>query len=126
MLIAPLIMKIEPEVLFTNKKGIVNKIKTELNVPTVYFLNSNHNRFLDDIYLFSILDNSYIAKDINITLKNIKKIIYAQDLSKGILIIINSGQDNENILDLVMKASNMENCEYIVHLNNSDVYYLSQ
>ena len=126
MLIAPLIMKIEPEVLFTNKKGIVNKIKTELNVPTVYFLNSNHNRFLDDIYLFSILDNSYIAKDINITLKNIKKIIYAQDLSKGILIIINSGQDNENILDLVMKASNMENCEYILHLNNSDVYYLSQ
>ena len=125
MLIAPLIMKIEPEVLYSNKRNIVNKVKNDLNVPTVYLLNSKDNRFLDDIYLFSLLDNSYIAKDIKYTEENIKEIISTQDLSKGILIIINSGQDNDNILDIVMKASDMENCEYIEHLNNSDAYYLN-
>ena len=126
MLLTPLIMKIEPEVLYSNKRNIVNRVKTDLNVPTVYLLNSRDNRFLDDIYLFSILDNSYIAKDIEYTKENIKTIISEQDLSKGLLIIINAGQDNDYILDVVMDTTKMKNCEYIEHLNNSDVYYLNK
>ena len=64
ILVSPLIFKIEPEVMFSDKKEIVSKMGNELNVPTVFFFNSSHNRFLDDILLFATVDNSYIAKDI--------------------------------------------------------------
>ena len=54
----------EPEEEFLDKRDIVEEVQNELNVPTIYMFNSNENRFLDDILLFSKLDNSYIAKDV--------------------------------------------------------------
>ena len=123
-LISPLIFRIEPEVMFSDKKEIVSKMENELNVPTVFFFNSSHNRFLDDILLFATVDESYVAKDIEYTEDNIRNILENKDISKGIVVFINGGQENDDILAVVKDAMDFENIEYLKRLNACDVYYL--
>lgn len=124
ILIAPIYFKIEPEIMYSNRKDVVSKVKNELNVPTVYFFSSRSNRFLDDILLFSIIDESYIAKDIDYTEENVSNILQGKDISKGIVIFINIGQNNNDIIEVVKKSTGFENCEHIKKLNECDVYYL--
>lgn len=124
ILIMPIVYNIRPEVLYENKRNIVSKMKDECNIPAIYFFDMNHNRFLDDIYLFSILEDSYVTRDIEYTEKNIKEIVKGKDLSKGIFVFINEGQDNDYILETVKNTIKANNCEWVERLNNSDVYYL--
>lgn len=126
VLIAPIILKIEPEVAFSDKKEIVEKLDNELNIPTVYFFNSGHNRFLDDILLFATVDESYIAKDIDYTEENVEKILNSKDISKGLVVFINEGQENDHIIEVVKQATNLTSCEYLKRLNACDVYYLNR
>ncbi|MCF0126784.1 MAG: hypothetical protein HUJ68_13720, partial [Clostridia bacterium] len=93
---------------------------------TLYLFNSKENRFLDDILLFSKLKQSYIAKDIKCTDENIKNILENKDISKGIIIFINEGQNNDELIETVKKATNLNESEYLKRLNACDVYYLKQ
>ena len=124
VLISPIIFKIEPEVAFSDKKEIVQKLGNELNVPTIYFFNSNCNRFLDDILLFATVDESYVARDMEYTVKNIKQILDGKDTQKGLVIFINEGQENDDILEVLKETTNLINCKYLKRLNACDVYYL--
>ena len=124
MLISPMIFKIEPEVMFSDKKDIVQSLKGDLNIPTIYMFNSNENRFLDDILLFSTVDNSYVAKDIEYKDENIQKIFEGKDISKGIVIFINPGQDYDNILETTRRALDLTGTHWIKRLNACDVYYM--
>ena len=124
ILISPIIFKIEPEVTYSSKKEIVAKLGGELNLPTIYCFNSGHNRFLDDILLFSILDESYIAKDMEYSEQNIKKVFANKDISKGIIVFINPGQENDEILAKLRDVTGLEGWSYLERLNACDVYYL--
>ncbi len=123
-LITPIIYKIEPEIAYSNKKEIVTKLEGELNLPTIYCFNSNSNRFLDDILLFSILDESYIARDMEYTEKNIEMVFENKDISKGIIVFINEGQENDEILEKLREATGLESWTYLERLNACDLYYL--
>lgn len=125
ILISPAIFKIEPEVAFTDKREIVQKLGNELNVPTVYFFNSSNNRFLDDILLFATVDESYVAKDMEYTVENMKQILEEKDTSKGLVIFINEGQENDEIIEILKEATNLSNCEYLKRLNACDVYFVN-
>lgn len=125
LLISPLFNKIEPEVLYRDKKEIVNQLKNEFNVPAIYFFHSQKNRFLDDILLFSILDESYIAKDLDTTPENIKAILNQKDISNGIVVFINEEQDNYTILKAIYKVTNLKQCKHLKKLNACDVYYFN-
>lgn len=135
MLIAPVItnqflkttkqnFRLEPEVMYSNRKDIVKKIKDNKDIPAIYFFNSNHNRFLDDILLFSILNDSYIAKDLAYNNENIQNIFKEKNTSQGIYVFINYGQMNDSILNVVKKSLNLKEVNYVTHLNSCDVYYL--
>lgn len=124
VLISPIIFKIEPEVAYLDKKEIVSQLGNELNVPTLYLFNSGHNRFLDDILLFSILDESYIAKDLECTEENIKEILQGKDLSNGMVVFINEGQENDPKLHSIVNAMKLEKWTYLKRLNACDVYYV--
>lgn len=124
VLISPIIFKIEPEVAYLDKKEIVSQLENELNVPTLYLFNSGHNRFLDDILLFSILDESYVAKDLECTEENIKEILKDKDISKGIVVFINEGQENDPKLQSIVNAMKLEKWKYLKRLNACDVYYV--
>ena len=116
--------KAEPEVMYSDKKEIVEKMKNELNVPTLYMFNSSNNRFLDDILLFSILDESYVAKDLDYNEENINKIMKGKDLSNGMIVFINGGQENDDIIDVIKNATKLEESTYLKRLNACDVYYI--
>lgn len=123
-LITPLIYKIEPEVLYSNKKDIVQKIQKELNVPTIYLLNSKNNRFLDDILLFTTIKQSYIAKDIEYTSENIQNILQEKDMTNGIMIFINDGQNKSSIIQVIRKTTNLKKVEHLKRMNACDIYYI--
>ena len=87
--------------------------------------NSQNNRFLDDILLFSKLNESYIAKDTQISEENIKNIFQNKETSKGIIVFINEGQDNDTIIETIKKATNLQKSNYIKRLNACDVYIVN-
>ena len=124
ILVAPFIFKMEPELLYSDRKEIVQKLSGELNLPSIYLYNSQNGGFLSDILLFSIIDESYIAKNINYTDYNIQKILENKDISKGILIFINEQQDNNTIIDKVKKNLNFTNYEHLQRLTSCDAYYI--
>lgn len=122
ILITPIIFKMEPEEEFLDKSDIVEEVQNELNVPTIYMFNSNENRFLDDILLFSKLDNSYIAKDVECTDENINKILNGKDLSNGILVFINGGQNNDEMMEKIKNATGLNEWKWIKGLNACNIY----
>lgn len=122
ILITPIIFKMEPEEEFLEKRDIVEEVQNELNVPTIYMFNSNENRFLDDILLFSKLDNSYIAKDVECTDENINKILNGKDLSNGILVFINGGQNNDEMMEKIKNATGLNEWKWIKGLNACNIY----
>ena len=124
ILVSPFIFNMEPELLYSDRKEIVQELSGDLNLPTIYLSNSKNWRFLDDILMFSIIDESYVAKDIDYTEDNIQKILQNKDISKGIIIFINEGQDNDTTIDKIKKFLNFTNCEHLNRLTSCDAYYI--
>ena len=117
--------KLEPEVIYSNKKDITEFIKNNANLPALYLLNSSNDRFLDEILLFATLNQSYIAKDINCNEQNIKSIMLNKDISNGILVFINDVQENEKLVNTIKQALKLENVTYLKRLNMCDVYLIN-
>jgi len=124
ILISPAILKIEPEVMFSDKKEIVSTLENELNLPTIYVFYSENNRFLDDILLFAKLDNSYIAKDLEYSSENINEIFEGKDTSKGIIVFINKDEENEKVLDPLCNTLNLKNIKFLKRMNACNIYYI--
>ena len=124
ILASPFIFKLKPELVYDNMKGFMEKIGGELNVPTVYFYESGKDRLFDDILTFEKLDNSYITKDMEYTEENIQKIFKGKDTSKGIIILLNQGENTDNIIDTVKNALDLEKSEYLQRLTSCDAYYV--
>ena len=123
ILVSPFIFKLEPELLYREKKEIVDKLSGELNLPVIYF-NSENAGFLWDIVLFSKIEESYMPKDMELTEKNIQKIFENKDISSGIIVFINGEQDKQDIIDRMKNFLNFSNSEYLNKVNTSDVYYI--
>lgn len=117
--------KLEPEVMYSNKRNISKMIRDNSNLPTLYILDSNHNRFLDDILLFTNITESYIAKDMKCNEEKIKEVFLNKDTSQGILIFINDGQRNDDILDVIKNGLDLKNIKYLDRLNACDVYLVN-
>ena len=124
-LITPFITKTEPmQILYRDKKEIVSQVENELNLPTIYWFNQDENRFLDDIYLFAKLNNSFVSRDNELTEESIKKILINKDYSNGLLLFINSNQDNDKILETFKKATKFDLAIHQEHMNACDIYLL--
>ena len=125
ILISPFVLKLEPELLYADRKDFVQEISGELkNVPTIYLFDSSQNRLFDDILVFSMVDNSYIAKDIEYTEENIKKIFADKDVSNGVIILLDQGDKTDGIINTVKNALNLEDSRYLQRLTSCDVYYV--
>lgn len=124
VLISPTILKLKPELLYDDKKEIVQKISGELNLPTIYFLNYPKNSFLDDIFIFARINDSYIAKDTNYTKEDIQKIFENKDISDGILVFISKEEEETQLINLIEETLNFTNYECLESLNSCKVYHI--
>lgn len=124
LFISPFVLKLEPELLYRDRKELVERLDKDLNLPSIYLYSQDGGRFLDDILLFTKLDESYISNGIEINKENIEKIVENKDISKGIILFINQPEGNENIAKSVKDYLNFENLEHLKWLRSCDVYYL--
>lgn len=113
-----------PEMMYLNRTEIVAQLEEKTDLPTVYVFNSGDNRFLDDILLFSKMKQSYIAKDVVITPEKVRQILQGKNTMEGLVIFINSGQENEQILQTFAKTERLAEITHLSRLNACDVYYL--
>ena len=124
VLISPIILKLKPELLYDDRKEIVQKISGELNLPTIYFLNYPNNSFLDDIFIFARINDSYIAKNTNYTKEDIQKIFENKDISDGILVFISKEEEETQLINLIEEALNFTNYESLENLSSCKVYHI--
>ena len=124
ILISPFVFKLEPELWYKDKKDFVEEISEELNLPTLYVYSSQTLGFLNDILLFSKIDESYIAKDLDCTGENIQEIFENKDISKGIIIVISDNLDKNYIIETIKDAENFSTSEEVQRLWCSNVYYV--
>lgn len=124
-IVAPFKYDLNPEFLYPERADIVEKIENDYNVPAVYFQDMDDERFLDDILLFAKLEKSYIVPNPKMSERLFADIFGEVDVSRGVLVFINNGQNNDRILRLSKKVTGSENVEWLTRLNACDVYYLN-
>ena len=122
ILIAPFALKMEPELLYSDRKDTMQKLTGELNLPAIYLYNSQNGGFLNDILVFSSINESYIAKDIEV--EDVQKIFKDRDTSKGIIVFINEEKEDNETIDKTKKILNFANCEHLQRLTSCDAYYI--
>ena len=86
---------------------------TNENLPIIYVFNTQNNRFLDDIYLFTLSPKSVIIKYEDLTEENLEKIIGNE---KKFFLICNEGVEKEKFKNLYTKL------EYLQKLNAAEIY----
>ena len=79
---------------------------------------------MDDIYLFTKLDKSYIMDSKFANAEEIKSVLAQADIANGIILFINSNLENDNYINTILAETDLEKCEYMKRLNACDVYYL--
>lgn len=122
--ISPLFTGAHLDFTYTKMNHLADKIEEKSDVPALYVFNDTNVRFLDDIYIFTKLDNSYIMKYSNTNIDNIKKVLEGKDLSKGIIFIYNEGVEPDDIIREIKETYNYSQQEEIQRLNCGDVIYL--
>lgn len=57
-------------------------------------------------------------------MENIKEIFIDKDVNNGIILFISNGQDNDEIINIVKKALNLKDSEFVQQLWCSAVYFV--
>jgi len=117
MIIIPLILSCfvsEARVSFTYSEWnhIADKIE-EKGLPIVYIFDKDRNRFLDDMYLFTLVDRSIVIDS-----KKMKEFEEELQKEKRYILICN----NDEIYNEFLKG---KNATYIQHMNACDIWEIT-
>lgn len=127
MAMLPVPLKLEPDVEYSRFGEIVELVEANHEVPALYLFDMNNNRFLDDILLFTKLDESYVANEPeDYTVTGFKRMLAGKDLKQGLLVFSNYGygKENEAYLEILREAAGLDEQEYVFRLNAGAVYWL--
>lgn len=124
IIISPLFTKLNLDFTYTKMNSLADKIEEKSDIPAIYIFNENNIRFLDDIYIFTILDESYIMKYSQTNIGNIQEILKGKDTSKGLILITNEGVETEEITNQILEAYNYKAVEFLQKLNAGEIKYL--
>ena len=124
MVISPIVTEREPQELWSDHKAFVKSMENELNLPLLYFHRPENDRFLDDILIFTKLDNSYVTNDSSFDHDLIREIFKEQDTSGGVLIILSEDEDRVYAREQVKAALGKENSKLIKALNANYLYLI--
>lgn len=125
ILVMPLKTNAKIDNLYLPRKEIVSQVTEKYGkIPTIYLFNSNQNRFLDDIYMFTKINESYILKVKDASREKVQEILQNKDISNGIVVWVNEGFEKEQYLEMIKNSNNFKNCEHIQRMNACDIYYI--
>lgn len=125
ILIMPILTNAKVNNLYIEHKEIVNQIEEKYaKLPTIYLFNTNQNRFLDDIYSFIKIEESYILDVQKASKEKINEILEGKNIQNGILLWVNEGFEKEKYIDMIKNATNLNTCEHVKRMNACDIYYM--
>ena len=104
---------------YEDYQDIVTRIDQDTSIPAVYIFNAGQNRFLDDIYLFSKLEKSYIIKPEDASKEKLTELFAGEE---NIYLFLNEGMNNDEILGRIKGYR----IGHIKRMNACDIYLLSQ
>ena len=122
--ISPLFTGAHLDFTYTKMNHLADKMEEKSDIPALYVFNENNIRFLDDIYMFTKLDNSYIMKYSNANEENIRNVLSEKDTSKGLILVYNEGVQYEDIVKQIKEIYNYKTDERVQDLNAGGVLYL--
>ena len=126
MLFIPQIFNIELMYFYKDKIDIVEYIEEKHNVPALYIFNKEQNRFLDDIYMFTKLDNSYILDSKLFNVEKVREVFDGIDIKNGIIVFINGGLENDECLETLKEELNCSSYKWIKRMNACDIYLVEK
>lgn len=126
MLIFPQILNLDVSYVYKDYRNIIDFVETTPDMRAIYVMNMNQNRFMDDLYLFSKIEKSYILDSNGFSEEKIEEIFKDIDISNGILVIINEGIDHKEYINNIENILGFTKCEHIQRLNAADVYKLNK
>ncbi len=111
---------------FTYKKmnNLSQKMESMKEVPALYIFNENNIRFLDDITIFTKLNESYIMKSSNATIENVSSVLKNKKTNNGLIVVYNEGVEPDKIVKQIMERYNYNKKEEVQKLNCGMVLYL--
>lgn len=112
------------ELLYRDKEALMQELAENADVPALYFITTENNRFLDNILPFATLEESYLALDVEPTEVKVGEILEGKDLSKGLYLFVSGVMDAERTLQAVKMATGLERAEFVQGVNTCDIYYL--
>lgn len=125
ILVMPLKTNAKVDNLYLQRKEIVSQVTEKYGkIPTIYLFNSNQNRFLDDIYMFTKINESYILEVKDASTEKVQEILQNKDISNGIVVWVNEGFEKKQYLEMIKNSNNFKNCEHIQRMNACDIYYI--
>lgn len=124
MLIIPIITNWNITYLYPDLKEIVSQTEETHDIPTLFIFNKDMNRFMDDIYLFSLIDESYVMDSKLINTDSFKNILENKNLQNGLRVFINEGNENDECIEMLLDVTGLEKCDYVKRMNACDIYYL--
>ncbi len=118
------VMKIE--LLYVDRRPVMEAVSGRPEVPILYFLTTENNRFLDNILPFAVAEQSYLALDVQVTDTKVKEILAGKNLSDGLYLWVGDRYDQEEVLTTVEEATGLEKAELVQRVNTADVFYLTK
>ena len=81
---------------------------------------------MDDLYLLTRLENTYITRDWEINSENMTNVFRTRDTSRGVLVIMNDGQEEDaaSILTTIMQTLELSEIHAVARLDKANIYYI--
>lgn len=127
MIISPVFTGIKLDFTYTKMNHLADKMEEKSDVPALYIFDETNIRFLDDIYMFTKIDESYIMSTTKANMENIENVLSGKNTSKGMIFIYNYGDaqaDIDGIQKGIMEKYNYTEVEEVQQLNIGKVIYL--
>ena len=125
ILIMPIITHQNINNLYLQHKEIVKEFEDKYHsLPTIYLFNKSQNRFLDDIYLFAKIDESYILDIETGSEEKLEEIFKDKNLENGLIVWENEGFEREEYLQNIIDFYGFKECKHLKRMNACDIYYL--
>lgn len=124
MLFIPMNKNLTLEYMYSDMSELVQQTEEYSDLPTLYILDKNNNRFMDDLYLFTKIDQSYILDFELFSQEKIQEIFMDINTDKGVRVIITEELPHADEIYEIMEALNKDSFTEIKRLNACNVYII--